>query len=79
MADEILGDDGLARSAVTGAGSELRYYWCLRHQRVESGDDVCPARYRLGPFRTEAQAERALQRVRERNEEWEAEDARWSD
>jgi hypothetical protein len=57
--------------------SEPGYYWCLRHQRVESGDDVCPARYRLGPFDTPTEAEFALQRVQERNEAWDAEDARW--
>jgi hypothetical protein len=50
------------------------YDWCVRHHRVESGDDVCPARFRLGPFPTAAEAERALERVRERNEAWDAED-----
>jgi hypothetical protein len=44
---------------------------------VESGDQLCPAKYRLGPFPSAAEAERALERVRERNEAWEAEDARW--
>jgi hypothetical protein len=53
------------------------YFWCLRHARVESGDQLCPAKYRLGPFPSAAEAERALERVRERNEAWEAEDARW--
>ena len=53
------------------------YYWCTRHNRVESGDQVCPARHRLGPYDTKAEAERALEIVRERNEAWEAEDARW--
>ncbi|MPZ27061.1 MAG: hypothetical protein GEV12_11765 [Micromonosporaceae bacterium] len=53
------------------------YYWCLRHKRVESGDNMCAARHRLGPFDTAAEAERALERVRERNEAWDEEDARW--
>lgn len=53
------------------------FYWCLRHQRVESGDDLCPAKHRLGPFDTESEAEQALELVRQRNEEWDAEDARW--
>jgi hypothetical protein len=53
------------------------YYWCLRHQQVESGDDMCAGRYRLGPFDTPSEAERALERVRERNEAWEAEDDDW--
>jgi hypothetical protein len=53
------------------------YYWCLRHSRVEKGDAVCPAKYRLGPYRTEAEASQALDLVRQRNDEWEAEDQRW--
>lgn len=53
------------------------YYWCVRHNRVESGDDVCAARYRIGPFDTASEAEHALERVQQRNEAWEAEDARW--
>ena len=54
------------------------YFWCLRHQRVESGADLCAAKYRLGPYDSKAEAEQALQRVSDRNEEWEAEDARWT-
>ena len=58
----------------SGAG---QYYWCLLHQRVETEANMCAARHRLGPYDTAADAERALDRVRERNEEWEAEDRRW--
>lgn len=53
------------------------FWWCVRHAQVESGDDICPARFRLGPFGTAAQASRALALVQERNEAWDAEDARW--
>lgn len=53
------------------------YYWCQRHNRVESGDRVCAARHRLGPYDSVAEAERAMERVAQRNEAWEAEDARW--
>jgi len=60
----------------SGPGGE--YFWCLRHQRVESGADLCAAKYRLGPYTSKAEAEQALQRVSERNEEWETEDARWT-
>jgi hypothetical protein len=38
---------------------------------------MCAGRYRLGPFDTPSEAERALERVRERNEAWEAEDDDW--
>lgn len=53
------------------------FFWCVRHSRVESGESMCPGRYRLGPYQTAGEAEQALARVRQRNEEWEAEDARW--
>ncbi len=63
---------------MSGSGSGHRYYWCLRHNRVETEANACRAAYRLGPFPTAAEAERALERVAERNEEWDAEDARWA-
>lgn len=64
--------------SVDVAGTAVPYYWCLRHRRVEGGDDVCAAKYRLGPYDTKAEAERALDLVRERNEAWDAEDVRWA-
>ena len=54
------------------------YYWCLRHNRVETGTDVCPAVRTMGPYQTATEAEQALTRVAERNEQWDAEDARWA-
>lgn len=59
-------------------GSGVRYYWCLRHNRVETDANACAAVYRLGPYASAAEAERALERVAERNAEWDAEDARWA-
>jgi hypothetical protein len=53
------------------------YWWCLKHNRVESDDNVCAAKYRLGPYDSAAEAESALDKVAERNAAWEAEDARW--
>jgi hypothetical protein len=61
---------------MTSSGDE-RYYWCLSHHRVESEANVCSAKERLGPYGTAVEAERALDRVRDRNEAWDAEDARW--
>jgi hypothetical protein len=63
---------------MSNSGSGRGYYWCLRHNRVETDDNACAERYRLGPYPTAAEAERALDRVAERNAEWDAEDARWS-
>lgn len=39
---------------------------------------MCPAKYVLGPYPTASAAEGALQQVQERNEAWDAEDARWA-
>jgi hypothetical protein len=61
---------------MTSSGVE-RYYWCLSHNRVETEANACPAVDRLGPYGTAAEAQRALDRVRERNEAWDAEDVRW--
>jgi hypothetical protein len=54
-----------------------RYYYCLRHHAVE-GASGCSARHRLGPYPTEAEAARALEKVEERNEAWDN-DPRWND
>jgi hypothetical protein len=58
--------------------SDGRYFQCLRHHRVESGDDLCPTQFRLGPYSTADEATRALETVQRRNDEWEAEDSRWN-
>jgi len=54
------------------------HYWCLRHNRVEIDADKCASRFLLGPYPSAAEAERALERVQERNAEWDADDARWA-
>jgi len=63
---------------MSSSGSSTRYYWCLRHNRVETDDNACAERYRLGPYGTAKEAEHALEKVAQRNEQWDAEDARWS-
>lgn len=62
---------------MTEVGASERYYWCLRHNRVETNGDACAGRYQLGPFDSAAAASHALERVRQRNEEWDADDGRW--
>ena len=54
-----------------------RYYWCLRHNRVETDQDVCPASMTMGPYESPTEAEQALHRVAQRNEQWDAEDKAW--
>jgi hypothetical protein len=53
------------------------YWFCLKHHHVE-GEQGCRAADRLGPYPTEAAASRALEKVEERNEEWEHDPA-WTD
>ena len=52
------------------------FYWCLRHQRVES-TDLCPADQRMGPYPSPEAAERFAETAKSRNEDWAAEDERW--
>jgi hypothetical protein len=49
------------------------WWYCVRHQTVEP-DQGCPAKDRLGPYATKEEAERALDTVHRRNEEWDAQD-----
>ncbi|WDZ84488.1 hypothetical protein [Micromonospora cathayae] len=63
---------------MSDSGRGANHYWCTRHHRVESEADVCPAKFVLGPYPSAADAANALQTVQERNEAWEAEDARWA-
>ena len=57
--------------------SSGEYWFCLIHHRVE-GKVGCKYADRLGPYPTEAEAARALERVKERNEEWDSDPA-WND
>jgi hypothetical protein len=54
-----------------------RYYYCLHHHAVEA-EQGCSASHRLGPYPTRDEAARALEKVKERNEEWDNDPA-WSD
>ena len=53
--------------------TQQRWWYCIRHHTVEP-EDSCPAKDRLGPYPTKEDAERALETVRRRNEEWNAQD-----
>ncbi|QMU68396.1 hypothetical protein [Streptacidiphilus sp. P02-A3a] len=62
-------------SGKDAGGDSEGWFYCLKHKKVEQGM-VCPARNRLGPYPTEAEAARALEISRERNEAWDN-DPRW--
>lgn len=55
----------------------MSYYFCLNHHTVE-GEQGCKAADRLGPYETEAEAAKALDKVEERNESWDN-DPDWTD
>ena len=46
-------------------------------QVVETDQDVCPASMTMGPYRSSTEAEQALARVAKRQEQLDAEDAKW--
>ena len=50
-----------------------RWWFCLRHKTVEQGAG-CPGKDRLGPYASAEEAANALETVRKRNEEWDAQD-----
>jgi hypothetical protein len=54
-----------------------QFYFCLKHGTVE-GEDGCKAADRLGPYPSREEAEAALDKVQQRNEEWDNDPA-WND
>lgn len=50
------------------------FWFCVKHKRVEQGEDMCPPIDRLGPYGTREEAENALETAERRNEEWDAQD-----
>jgi hypothetical protein len=53
------------------------YWYCLKHKTVE-GEDGCRNQDRLGPYDSSDAASRALDKVQERNEDWDN-DPDWND
>ena len=54
-----------------------QWFFCLKHHTVEP-ESGCKAADRLGPYDSQAEASRALEKVAERNEQWENDPA-WND
>lgn len=54
------------------------YWFCVKHHRVEQGEDLCPPIDRLGPFGTSEEAAAALEKAEERNDQWDN-DPKWQD
>jgi hypothetical protein len=55
------------------SGEGEQFYYCVKHHTVE-GAVGCRARDRLGPYPTREEAEHALEKVKERNDAWQAQD-----
>jgi hypothetical protein len=56
------------------AGEQQQWWFCTRHMRVEPADTACLPKDLLGPYPTSQEAARALEKVKERNEAWDAQD-----
>ena len=54
------------------------WWYCLAHKTVEADDKACKAVDRLGPYASREEAEGALDKVAQRNEVWDKDDA-WKD
>ncbi|MFP5252751.1 MAG: hypothetical protein ACLGH4_03030 [Actinomycetes bacterium] len=57
--------------------SDAEYWFCLKHHIVE-GEEGCRNADRLGPYDSAEEASRALDKVAERNEQWDN-DPDWND
>lgn len=57
--------------------SRPSWYYCLDHKTVEP-EDGCRADVRLGPYATPEEAARALEKVQQRNDNWDNDPA-WSE
>ncbi|MEV6795537.1 hypothetical protein AB0M87_26905 [Streptomyces sp. NPDC051320] len=53
------------------------WYYCLQHKKAEEGPE-CPSKNRFGPYATREEANHAMDRAAERNEDWDN-DPNWSD
>jgi hypothetical protein len=56
------------------ANSDEQWWFCTRHNTVEPADTPCPGKDLLGPYATREEAAHALDKVKERNKEWDAQE-----
>ncbi len=55
------------------------FFFNTRTGQVEELENKSQSKDLLGPYRTRAEAERALQTAAERTEQWDREDRKWED
>jgi hypothetical protein len=63
----------MGRSASRRVMTDQAWYFCLKHHAVEPYE-ACKAIDRLGPYASVSEAEQALERVAQRNEQWDDDD-----
>jgi hypothetical protein len=51
-----------------------QWFYCVRHHTVEDAVG-CRAKDRLGPYPSREEAEHALTKVKERNQQWERDES----
>jgi hypothetical protein len=56
------------------ANNDEQWWFCTRHNTVERADTSCPGKDLLGPYKTAEEAAHALDKVKERNATWDAQD-----
>jgi len=61
-----------------GMSDDEQFWFCLNHHTVEGRHGGCRNADRLGPYPTAEDASHALEKVQQRNEEWDN-DPRWQD
>jgi hypothetical protein len=57
---------------------DQQWYYCLDHKTVETKDG-CRSINRFGPYSTREDAQRAMEKVAERNEEADRADREWDE
>ena len=57
-----------------GMSTNQSWWFCLKHNTVESDDGGCPGKDKLGPYPSQEAAAHALDTVEERNKQWDAGD-----
>lgn len=57
--------------------SEIRWYWCLTHERPEAFDERDDPDNALGPYKSAEAARSWKQRNEERAEAWQEQDEAW--
>jgi hypothetical protein len=51
-----------------------QWWYCLKHNRAEDSSTECAGKDLLGPYPSREEAARALEKVKERNKEWDDQD-----